>query len=191
MSLAQLIRERRSIRRFNRQPVAQELVVELLQRAVRLYGADEEPRWRCIYAGTEEARRRLADSMIAKTRQSRLVKLIPNKMVESFIQKFADIPASLIVVADADPDRRRQEENYASACGTLQLLQLLGWERGLGMAWDTERLIQNELFFENVGIGASEQFVGIMHMGYFDKTPRGRGRTPAEKKWTVFRADAR
>ncbi|MBW7458039.1 nitroreductase family protein [Paenibacillus sepulcri] len=189
MSLSQLVRERRSIRKFNKLPVSQELIVELLEKATELYEPGEASSWRFIYAGTPESRQRLADYMISKMKENKLVKLVPNKMMDSIAKRLAEVPASLIVVAETDPDRRKNDEIYAGASSIMQIFQLLGWERGLGMLWDTERLIQNELFFSRIGIHEGERLVGILHMGYFDKAPKGRGRTAAEKKWTVSGGD--
>ncbi|MBP1990175.1 nitroreductase family protein [Paenibacillus eucommiae] len=185
MGLTELVRERRSIRKFNHLPVSQELVVELLEKATQLYHLEEAARWRYVYAGTPEARERLSDYMLEKMKENKLVKLVPDKMMGIIKKRFTEIPANLIVIAETDPDRRKSDENYAAVCSIMQIFQLLGWERGLGMLWDTERTIQNELFYQRIGVREGERFVGILHLGYFDKVPRGRGRTPAEKKWTV------
>lgn len=186
MSLAELIRERRSIRRFNELPVAEKLVVELLEKATQLYCSDTAVRWRYVFAGNPEARVRLAEYMLGKMKESKLGRLVPNKMMDVFKKRLEQVPANLIVIAETDPDRRIANENFAAVCSILQIFQLLGWERKLGMLWDTEPLIQNELFFKRIGVRDGERFVGILHLGYFDKIPKGRARTPAEKKWTVF-----
>ncbi|WP_311519348.1 nitroreductase family protein [Paenibacillus albidus] len=186
LSLAELIRERRSIRKFNSTPVAEELVVELLQTAVQLLPSSAGVPWRSVYAGTPESRKRLADYMLQTVSHSRLGKLMPDKMLEVFKKRFMDIPAHVVVLAGTGPDPLASERNYAAVCSILQNFQLLGWERGLGMLWDTEAMIQNEGLFQGIGMRADERFVGILHVGYYNKAPRGRKRTPAEKKWTVF-----
>lgn len=186
MSLTALIRERRSIRKFNDVPVSQGLVFELLEQAERLYDPAEKVSLRYIYAGTPDSRNRLVDYMMEPMTASRLGKLIPDKMLGIFKKRFVDIPAHVIVIAETAADRRRSDQNYADVCSIIQNFQLLGWERRLGMLWDTESIIQNEIFFKRIGIGEGERFVGILHIGYFDKTPKGRARTLAEKKWTVF-----
>jgi nitroreductase len=189
MSLVHLIRERRSIRRFSNLPVSQELVMELLKKATQLYEHEEIARWRYIYVGTPESRQRLADFILTKMRENKLIKLVPNKMMDAIMKRMAEIPANLIVVAETDPDPRINDENYAAICSIMQNFQLLGWEQQLGMIWDTERMIQNELFYKRIGVQEGERLVGIFHIGYFEKAPRGRGRTAAEKKWTVFKGN--
>jgi nitroreductase len=187
MDLEALIRERRSIRKYNQTPVSAQLVAELLKSAAEmnhLHPTEALP-WRYLYAGSMEARLRLADYMTEQVTQSRLGKLIPGKLVEMYKKKFTDIPAHLIVICDTDPQRGKSESIYAEACAVLQNFQLLAWERELGMVWDTEPMIQTEAVFKGIGITEQDKFVGIFHIGYFDKAPRGRARTSAEKKWTV------
>lgn len=84
MSLAELIRARRSIRKYNSTPVDQELVVELLRKANRLQPFAQAGSWRVVYAGTSEARKRLVDCMLEQMSQSRLGKLIPGKLLDIF-----------------------------------------------------------------------------------------------------------
>lgn len=187
MSLAELIRARRSIRKYNSTPVDQELVVELLRKANRLQPFGEGDSWRVVYAGTSEARKRLVDCMLEQMSQSRLGKLIPAKLLDVFKKRFTDIPAHVIVMSIVGPDRLTNDRNYAAACGMMQSFQLLGWEHGLGMLWDTEAMMLHEGFFKGIGLREDERFVGVLHIGYYDKVPRSRKRTPAEKKWTVLR----
>ncbi|MGG6311696.1 nitroreductase family protein [Paenibacillus macerans] len=186
MDFSQTIRERRTIRKFNASPVSQELVVALLNEAAELYESEGTPRWRCIYAGTPESRERLAGFMLGRMKESKLGKLIPSKMIDLYVKRVVDIPAHLIVVAEAATDRRQSDENYAAASSVMQTLQLLSWERGLGVLWDTEPVVQSESLFAGIGLREGDRFVGVLHMGYFDKAPKGRRRTPAERKWTAI-----
>ncbi|MBY0161813.1 nitroreductase family protein [Cytobacillus firmus] len=186
MNIPQTIRERRTIRRFNTTPVSPELVVSLLNDAVNLYEDKDSPRWRCLFAGTPESRHRLVESMMTKMKENRFVKLMPPKMIDFFIKRVTDIPAHLIFIAESASDRRQSDVNYAAVCSVMQNFQLLGWERGLGALWDTDPMFQSESFLAGIGLQEGERFAGILHIGYFDKAPRARRRTPAEQKWTAI-----
>ncbi|WP_255314211.1 nitroreductase [Bacillus sp. FJAT-26390] len=190
LNLTQLIRERRSIRKCNSKPVEQELVVELLSSAARLQPSIDTGSWRVVYSGTPEANKRLVDYMFAQISQSKLGKLIPGKLADVFKKRFTDIPGHVIVMSTVGPDRLSDDRNYSAVCAMMQSFQLLGWERGLGMLWDTESMIQHEGFFKGIGLREDERFVGILHLGYYDKAPKSRKRTPAEQKWTVFQGYA-
>ncbi|PCL93278.1 nitroreductase family protein [Paenibacillus lautus] len=185
MNIPQTIRERRTIRRFNTTPVPPELVVSLLNDAVNLYEDKGTPRWRCLIAGTPESRQRLVESMMTKMKENRFVKLMPPKMIDFFIKRVTEIPAHLIFIAESASDRRQSDENFAAVCSVMQNFQLLGWERGLGALWDTDPMFQSESFLAEIGLQEGERFAGILHIGYFDKAPRARRRTPAEQKWTA------
>jgi len=187
VNLEDLIRERRSIRRrYKNLHVSQELVKALLQRAEQLCPYEGEKRWRYVYVGTPEARNQLTDYMFEKMADTKMARLMPGKLIESLKKRYAEVPATLIIIAETDPDSHKRDEIYGTICSIMQNFQLLGWEQRLGMLWNTESYIQNELFFKRIGIREKERFVGLLHIGYFHKTPRGRSRTPAERKWTIL-----
>ncbi|GIN74263.1 hypothetical protein J14TS2_47380 [Bacillus sp. J14TS2] len=186
MNFSKTIRERRSIRKFNGTPVDKELIVSLLNKAASLYVAEETPQWRCIYYGTYESRQRLAESMTAKMKESKFGKLVLNKMINFVTKKVADTPAHLVFIAESAENRRQSDEYYAAVCSIMQNFQLLGWEHSLGMLWYTDPMIQSESFFKEIDLQEGERFAGILNIGYFEKKPRNRRRTPAEQNWTVM-----
>jgi len=184
MSWEKTIRERRSIRKFNSDPVTEEQIAALFREAEGLCPYDGQARWRYLYAGTEEARRRLADYLLEKVLDSKMARLVPGKLIEVYRKRFMEAQANVVVIAEKDDDPLKHDENYGTVCRILQNAQLLGWKRKLGMIWVTESYIQNETFFARIGLQASERFVGVLQIGYFDKTPKGKSRTPAERFWT-------
>ncbi|MFB9274496.1 nitroreductase family protein [Cohnella cellulosilytica] len=186
MNFSQLIKERRTIRRFKPSPVQQQLVLALLEQAATLWGAEGSQNWRCMYYDSTEAHIRLAESMLAKVTASQLGKFIPSKMTELLTKPVLNTPALLVFIAAAGDNQRQSDENYAAVCSIMQNLQLLGWEAGLGMLWYTEPFLNNPSFFEEIGLQPGERFAGILNIGYFDRAPRARSRTPAERNWTEF-----
>lgn len=186
MSIASLIRERRSVRRYKSLPVSQELVMTLLQSAELLCPYEGGKRWRYVYVGKPEAREQLADYMTEKMVDTKLGRLMPAKLIERLKQRYARVPATLIVIAEMDPDSPKRDEIYGTVCSIMQNFQLLGWEQKIGMLWNTESYIQNELFFKRIGVRENERFVGLLNIGYFDKAPRSQSRTQAERKWTML-----
>ncbi|WP_198042678.1 nitroreductase family protein [Oceanobacillus sp. AG] len=187
MNLPKTITERRSIRKYNGIPVEQELIISLLYKAANLHGNEETPKWRCIYYGTYESRQRLAVNITAKLKESKLGKIVLNKMIDFLTKKVAETPVNLVFIAESANNQQQSDKNYASVCSVMQNFQLLGWEKGLGMLWYTDPIIQGESFFKEIGLQEGERFAGILNIGYFDKMPRGRRRrTSAEQKWTVI-----
>ncbi|MBN2984495.1 MULTISPECIES: nitroreductase family protein [Cohnella] len=186
MSVAQTVRERRSIRSFNRLPVSRELILELLNDAVWAPNHGLREPWRFILIESPEGRERLADLAVNASGNMMRMKLLPAKLKELMKKKMAEIPASLVVVMKEEKNEHKREENFAAVCCLMQNMQLLGWERRLGMTWTTFEFIRSPVFREGLGVKEGEQIVGILHIGYFDKAPNPKPRTPAEKKLTIW-----
>ncbi|KKO55401.1 nitroreductase family protein [Paenibacillus sp. DMB20] len=186
MNFKKIIKERRSIRKFSPFPVDQELVLELLHAARLLYPSREDVAFRCVYAGTMDSRERLAACMLEPLEKNRLVKWLPEKVRDFVRKRVTDIPGHLMIIASTDADRRKSDNNYAAVCGIMQNFQLLAWQRQLGTLWDTEPMMQSKELFNLLKMNPNERLVGIFHLGYFDKIPKARARTRAEKKWTAL-----
>ncbi|WP_217593559.1 nitroreductase family protein [Cohnella sp. GbtcB17] len=191
MNWSKTIRERRSVRRYSSRPVAQETIDSLLNEAAHLYRAegDGASHWRSLCYRTPEARHRLADSMIAKIKGSTLGKLLPGKMIDLIKKQATDTPAHLVFIAESGSTQRQSDENYAAVCSIMQNVQLLGWELGIGMLWYTDQILNSAAFEREIGLREGERFAGILSMGYYEKVPRARKRTPAEQKWTIVEGD--
>lgn len=187
MNLGKIIKERRSIRKFSPSPVDQKLVLELLHSARLLYPSREAAAFRCVYAGTVDSRERLAACMLEPlVKKNRLVKWLPEKVRDFIRKRVTDIPGHLIIIAGSVEDGRKSDINYAAVCGIMQNFQLLAWQRQLGTLWDTEPMMQSKELFNLLKMNPHERLVGIFHLGYFDKIPKARVRTRAEKKWTAL-----
>lgn len=191
MNWSKTIRERRSVRRYSSRPIAQEIIDSLLNEAARLYRDEGEgaSHWRSICYRTPEARHKLADSMIAKLKGSTLGKLLPGKMIDLIKKQATDTPAHLVFIAESGSTQLQSDENYAAACSIMQNVQLLGWELGIGMLWYTDQILSSAAFEREIGLREGERFAGILSMGYYEKVPRARKRTPAEQKWTALDGD--
>lgn len=191
MNYAKTIIERRTIRKFKAEPVPFELMNALLKQASSLWKSEEPPYWRCIYYDSMESRLRLAESMFAKVTDSPLGKFIPSKLTGFLTKSILNTPAHLVFIAASAANQRQRDENYAAVCSIMQNFQLLGWENGLGMLWYTDPLLNNPSFFNEIGLKAGEKFVGILNIGYLDRSPKARKRTPAEQNWTEFTTDTK
>jgi len=191
VNVAKTIAERRTIRKFKDEPVPFELLNTLLKEASSLWKSEEQAHWRCVYYDSAASRLRLAESMFAKVTGSPLGKMIPSKLTEFLTKSVLSTPAHLVFIAESAASRRQRDENYAAVCSIMQNLQLLGWENGLGMLWYTDPMLINPSFFNEIGLKVGEKFAGILNIGYFDRPPKARKRTPAKQNWTEFITDAK
>jgi nitroreductase len=186
VSIANTIRERRSIRQFNEQTVSLNLIIQLLNDAVWAPNHGLREPWRFVVVEGQESKERMADLILQSLSHLKRIKLLPAKLKQLMKDKLSRVPAHLIVVMKEDKDLHKREEDYAAVCCMIQNFQLLAWEQQLGMLWSTIEFIRSPLFCQGIGVGADERVVGVISMGYFDKAPKPKPRTPAEKKLTIF-----
>lgn len=139
LSIADVIRERRTIRQFAEMPLTKETIVELLDVAVWAPNHGLREPWRFICAAELEAKERLADATVAALCELKRYKLMPGKIKEMYKRKMAQYPAILFVVAKGEKSRLKRDD---------------------------------------------ERIAGILYIGYFNRTPKPKPRTPAQKKMT-------
>ncbi|MDM5153540.1 nitroreductase [Bacillus sp. DX1.1] len=179
-SIANVIKERRSIRKFTDKAVAKELLIELLNDATWAPNHRHREPWQCkLFIG--EGRKTLVEAVLNSfTDEER------EKRGQILSDRFMSTPAQIVVYMDEDPRQVQRDEDYAAVCAFMQNFQLLAWERGLGAVWKSGGLNYNPIFMEGIGLTKGQRIVGILHLGYFDKAPEGKARTPITEKLEVF-----
>ncbi|WP_410767768.1 nitroreductase family protein [Fontibacillus sp. BL9] len=186
MNAESLIKERRSVRKFADQAVPDHLMHELFNRAAVSCDPQMLQSMRLILALQSESKHRLSRYMLDSFTATRMGKLIPRSVKETMAKFFSEVPGLLVVVVDDHDSPQQKDMQYANACFFLQNLQLLAWEKGIGMFWRSDEILYNKPFFEQLGISDRERLAGILPFGFIEKTPRPRKRTPASKKWLCW-----
>ncbi|WP_028563914.1 nitroreductase family protein [Paenibacillus pinihumi] len=183
LSVMQAIRERRTIRDFNGEPMNKEAVMELLNEAIWApYHSAKEP-WRFILF-MEDGRRRFADAVL-KTYTKEMLEQYGERAMQGYCQL---AQAHLLVVIEAAPRQKTFEDAFSAASALIQNLQLIAWERKIGVVWKTNDYNYDQRFLQSVGVNPGERVVGTLHLGYFneDKIPRPKKRKPAEELLTYI-----
>ncbi|UHA72097.1 nitroreductase family protein [Paenibacillus sp. 481] len=185
MSIASVVRNRRSIHHYNDKPVERELILRLLDDAVWAPNHGMREPWRFIYADGN-GKKRLVDGLIEIVMKTLKFKAMSDEQREKFKTHAHSVPAYLIVVMPEDARPAIWEEDLAAVSSLIQNFQLLAWEEGIGMLWHTGDYIYNKDFRELAGVQPGEKIVGVLRLGYFDETPAARPRTPAKELFTVL-----
>lgn len=172
--VAQVIKERRSIKKFKSDPVPTELIVNLLNTAIWAPNHGLREPWRFILL-KDEGKKVLADAIMKK-----------NEELRKKWEYVMNVPAHLVVVMKEDPRQKQWEENFAAVCTMVQNLQLAAWEQGVGMIWKTNPLIHDPNFREKIGVEQGEKIIGYIHIGYPEAIPDAKDRTPAEELLTII-----
>lgn len=179
--LVRVIRERRTIRDFNGQPLDKEVLMDILRDAQWApYHSRKEP-WRFIlFMG--EGRLKFAEA-VGLTYSNE----VRDRWGEWARNQYCNlIPAHLIVTYDADPRQKYWEDALSAAAALIQNIQLLAWEREIGVVWKTNECNWNPAFHRAVGVKPDERIAGILHLGYFDRTPKPRKRKAIEQCLTLI-----
>ncbi|SDE19153.1 Nitroreductase [Paenibacillus sp. UNCCL117] len=179
--VADVIRSRRTVRVFKDEPVAEELLLQLLNIAVWAPNHEERQPWRFIlFQG--DARRAFAEAMVQTYAPDERAKYGDRKK-----EYLESVPAHLLVLQKEDPRQKIWDEDYAAVCCLIQNFQLAAWEQGLGVVWKTNHYSYSPEFRRAMGVQPGEKIVGALHIGYPKIVPKASERIPAENLLTVFK----
>ena len=144
--LFDVVKQRRSIRKYLPKPVQKEVILQVLATAGRAPSAHNSQPWRFIILQDDIVKRRLADAMAeawAKDLQRDGIKVESDKRTER-VERFATAPVLILacltmVDLRKFPDSERQmcERDLAvqSFGAALQNLLLAAYAKGLGACW--------------------------------------------------------
>jgi nitroreductase len=186
-ALADLIRTRRTIGAFTDQPMAAETISALLETAVWTPNHRMTEPWRFIIV-TGDGRSAYANvrrQMVIETSKS-ADEAERQKAGDGTFDKFAAIPAYLLVIHKQAADPEICEEDYAACAALIQNFMLLAWEQRIGTAWKT---FKNDARLRALfQLTADEKVVGIIHIGYPAETPTS-ARQPLNGRVTLIDHD--
>ena len=148
LQLLDLMRLRRSVRRFRPAPIAEDRLRRVLEAARLAPSAHNRQPWRFVVLRQERERARLADAMAARLRSDRLADGADPASVEADVarsrRRLTEAPCAILVCLTLDPmdrypDARRAgaEERMAvqSVAMAGENLLLAASAEGLGACW--------------------------------------------------------
>ncbi len=187
MSIADTIRNRRTIYEFKPESVPRAVIARILEAAVWAPNHKLTEPWRfLVIAG--ETREQLAQVYCKIQRQK--TKSDDPAVLETATRKgytkFMSKPALIAVVSRRDPDPVRLREDYAATCCAIQNLSLAAWEEGIGVQWSTSGILTDPDALRLLRIDPEkEEMIGLLYTGYPAFVPEQK-RLPAEKRTEWF-----
>ncbi|MEI5905884.1 nitroreductase [Bacillus spongiae] len=171
-TVQEVIRERRTIRNFTSEDIRTEVIMELLEDAVYAPNHKLREPWSFILV-RDEAKKHLYEEIYASYRRQEVSNNLEKKMekMEVFIKS---CPIHLIVTMEQSTKQKVWEEDYAATCALIQNLQLLGWDKQIGMVWKTNPYIYDPAFSEAMGIQSDKKIVGVIHIGKPAQLPKAK-----------------
>lgn len=180
-NVEEVIRSRRTIKRFKKDPISLDTIKELLDIAIWAPNHKKREPWRFIVF-LDEGKQHFVEILKREKEKGKFSRSMKPERVEQLLS----VPAFVVVVMPVDPRQNIFEEDFAAVNACIQNFQLAAWERGIGMLWNTEPTIYSPTFHEQIGVKPGEKVVGIMQMGYPDMIPIAQQRTSIEEKLTVI-----
>ncbi|MNC06845.1 putative NAD(P)H nitroreductase YdjA [compost metagenome] len=186
-AIEQLIRARRTIRQFNEKTLSKETIIDLLEAAVWAPVHSRKEPWRFILF-QDAGRKQFADAVLHTFSKDELERW-EEKLRSDYCER---IQAHLLVVIEADPRQRVWEDAVGAGSALIQNLQLLAWEKKIGVVWKTNEYNFDPDFCRMTGVKPGERIIGTLHLGYFDqdKIPKPRLRTPVRELLTCISSAA-
>lgn len=194
MNLKDLIRNRRAIRRYTKDPVPQALIRDLLETATWSPSAHNRQPWRFAVLTDFADKARLANAMGERLRRDRSADNDPSAAIERDVQRsyerITGAPVVIIVcfsMVDMDvyaDERRGSAEKMMAIQSTAmaaQSLWLLAHDAGLGCCWLCAPLFVPDLVRKTLDLPSDWQPQGLLTMGW-PAQEKVKTRAPLESK---------
>ena len=179
INLAELIRSRRSIRRYMPRPIPPELIDQLLEAAIWAPSAHNRQPWRFVVIEREDAKHRLATAMGVPLRRDLAADGAPPDLIERDAgrshARITGAPLLILIcltMADMDhyPDARRaaHEAHMAAQSAAMagQNLLLAAHALGLGACWMCAPLFCPEGVRAALSLPDDWEPQGLITLGY-------------------------
>ncbi len=190
MLVEEAIRTRASIKVFSEEPVAQSLVVGLLDAAVWAPNHHLTEPWHfSVVSGTErESLARIVRSEMLMAASGLDVAIMQAKALKER-QKLLSAPVIVAIYSDAGNDERTTRENFAASAAAAQNILLMAHSNGLAGIWRTSAIYELPGVRAALRVRPGSEFVGALCLGYPMQRSVRRRRTPAVEKTYWFKSE--
>jgi nitroreductase len=159
MELTEAVRTRRTHKAFRPEPVAPEVISELVELARWVPNHHLTSPWRFRVVGPKALER---------------LKAVDPKSAA----KLDRAPTLVVCSAVRNSDPRQDEEDLlATACAAYVVL-LGAHDRGLAGYWRTPGVLRTQAGLDAVGVGSDERFVALIHLGHAIESKPAPERAP-------------
>lgn len=188
------IMQRRSIRRYRREPVAREAIQAVLEAAIWSPSAHNRQPWRFAVIESQSQKEFLAREMGARLRRDLRADGVPEAIIETdTARSYERITSAPVLVAlclsmedmDSYPDEKRSRAEYMMAVQSVamagQNLLLAAHDVGLGACWMCAPLFCPDVVLSALDLPADWEPQALLTLGYSAET-REKTREPLETK---------
>ena len=191
--LIDVLKQRRSIRKYQNRPVPTETIRAILEAAAYAPSAHNAQPWRFIILTENEQKNGLADAMaqvwLAELERDHVPKNTRWATVNRSVERFTAAPVLVVACLtledmDSYPDAERQNNERDLAVQSLgaaiQTLLLAVHANGLGACWYCAPLFCKTAVRQALEILGEVEPQALITVGYPDETPKTLQRNPLE-----------
>lgn len=203
MNFSEVVRERRSIRKFENREIPEDVLKGVLEDALWAPSGMNRQNWEVVAVRGEKKEKLL--EVIAGAGEHlkpRLEKNFPEKMVNLTLQFFRNLggaPVILLVYVpriyvEFRPEMSNLERyhtehdrlgNFLSVAALIQNILLMAKARGLGTCWMTGPKYVEDQINEFLGV-RDKELVSVIPIGYPDQKPPAPPRKDDKIRWVGF-----
>lgn len=183
LSVKEAILQRRSIKKFNGQPVDRQDLLEIIDDAVWAPNHGNREPWRIVMACGKELFKLhdlLRDLTIPKWQD------LSTEELAKQMDKFTSPGGYVFVIVPEDARQKERLEDFAAASTFIQNIQLLAWDKGIGSCWKTPPFLDVPKFRDALGAKPGERVIAMLQLGYFDELPKAKERKTSGEIVTIF-----
>lgn len=178
MSMIELLKSRRAIRKYTDREVENEKIEQLLEAATWAPNDGRREPW-SFYVIQDEAKVKY-EQVVAHYAQERFHD--KPQLVESSVNVVKNTPLVIVVAADIVPDDVGASiDNEYAVCCAIYSMWLTAQSLGLGFVWRTRGLglVRDERLSRFIGLPENKKVIGNLFIGYPDEEEVRKLKVPA------------
>lgn len=182
--LESIIVSRRTVREVRNDPLSLDEMKDILRKASYApFHSKSEP-WSVVIVADLEEKETLSKAVLDSYTRTGLFDSYKEhqtlKVRQATEEYFLTVPLHLVVATEMFGQEIKDFESIGATCALIQNIQLLCWERGIGVVWRTNSYIFDPLFAKDVGIQSNQKIMGTLHLGYPKRVQAPRERKPLD-----------
>ena len=186
MEFFDLVKNRRSIRKYKSQPVDKKDILKILDAANWAPSAMNWQPWEFIVV-SGELLKPLSDSfkaVVDKLTHKYGEQLFDDKFVK-FAAHYGGAPVVVVALTKASSEPNEKKASLESTSAAMENLVLAAADLGLGTCWMTGPLQDENNLRRILDISSDKEIVAVTPLGYPDEVPKPQPRIDAELKQKV------
>lgn len=167
-SISQLIQSRRTIRKILPDAIPLELIYTILEIAsFAPFHSKKEP-WEVLLISTESERQLFSTAILESYTRLGVWDSYDQSALDKTKRKvydyFAEVPVSIVVSVPLEADQKTSLEAISATAAFIQNIQLVAWDKSIGVTWRTTPNIFDSKFAEELRIDSTRQIVATLHL---------------------------